>query len=68
MEYSSWYNKNIIIYIVQITALYNAMKMGWTVKKLGKNRYEMSKKMDDPEKFCLHNFLNQVTKDICLIK
>lgn len=34
----------ILLYLVQIISLYNAISMGWTVKKIGVNKYELSTK------------------------
>jgi len=40
-------NQNILLlYLIQIISIYNAILMGWNVKKLGKNTYELTKKID----------------------
>ena len=35
---------NIILYIVQIISIYNAVMMGWSVRKIGVKKYELTKK------------------------
>lgn len=40
-------NQNILLlYLIQIISIYNAILMGWNVKKLSKNTYELTKKID----------------------
>ena len=36
----------LIIYIVQIVALYNAALLGWRIKKIGVQKYKLSKHID----------------------
>lgn len=36
----------LLLYLVQIISIYNAILMGWNVRKLGKNTYELTKKID----------------------
>lgn len=41
------HNQNILLlYLIQIISIYNAILLGWNVKKLGKNTYELTKKID----------------------
>lgn len=35
---------NILLYILQIISIYNAIAMGWDVRKIGLNKYELTKK------------------------
>lgn len=37
-------NYNILLYVLQIISIYNAIIMGWDVKKIGLNKYELTKK------------------------
>lgn len=40
-------NQNmLLLYLIQIISIYNAILMGWNVKKLGKNTYELTKTID----------------------
>lgn len=61
MEHDIRLHKNIILYILQITTLYNAMVMGWKVKKIGDKTYELSKKINEVGEFGLKNFMEQIT-------
>lgn len=60
MGFNVHLNRAIILYILQMTTLYNAMVLGWKVKKIGNNRYELSKKIDEINEFDLKNFVNCV--------
>lgn len=54
-------NQNILLlYLIQIISIYNAILMGWNVKKLGKNTYELTKKIDISDKN-LTNFIEAIT-------
>lgn len=39
------HNKNIALIIIKIMTLYNAIMMGWNIKRKDNNTYELSKKM-----------------------
>ena len=39
--------KSVVIYIIQIIALYIAKLMGWEIKKIGSRKYKLSKHIDD---------------------
>jgi len=55
-------NQNILLlYLIQIISIYNAILMGWNVKKLGKNTYELTKKMDVSDNN-LTNFIEAITQ------
>lgn len=49
-----------LICLIQIVSIYNALLLGWKVKKIGIKTYEFSKKMEDPLNFDFNNFINQV--------
>jgi|AntRauTorckE6833_2_1112554.scaffolds.fasta_scaffold18307_2 hypothetical protein len=54
-------NKSIVIYIIQIVAIYHAINQGWKIKKIGNRTYELSKNISDTCNFNLKNFINQIT-------
>lgn len=51
---------NVLLYILQIISIYNAMIMGWDVKKIGFNKYELTKKNIRDQNIKLDNFINQI--------
>jgi hypothetical protein len=51
----------IILYILQVTTLYNAMILGWKVRKIGNNKYELSKKMENQTDFDLKKFVDSIS-------
>lgn len=53
-------NREILIYILQILAIYNAIILGWDVKKLDNNKYEFSKKMPIDKNYSLTNFVDNI--------
>ncbi len=57
-----YYDKSIVlyIYIMQIVAIYNAMMMGWQVKKIGQRKYELSKKINELQDFKFDSFINDI--------
>lgn len=54
----------VVLYILQIITLYNVVTLGWKVKKIGTNTFELYKKMTSIEKaqFDLDNFLNKIIR------
>lgn len=50
----------LLLYLIQIISIYNAILMGWNVKKLGKNTYELTKKIDVSNNN-LTNFIEAIT-------
>lgn len=55
-------NQNVVLlYLIQIISIYNAILMGWNVKKLGKNTYELTKKIDIQSNN-LTTFVNTITQ------
>ena len=53
----------IILYILQVTTLYNAMALGWKVKKIGDNTYELTKKIEDYKEETLESFLKEISNN-----
>lgn len=51
---------NLILYIIQIVSIYNAVILGWKVKKIGYNKYELSKKNIEPTKFKFNDFITKI--------
>ena len=54
-------NKDIIFYIIQIVSIYNAILLGWKVRKIGNNKYELTKSNHNMESFCLKTFIKNIT-------
>lgn len=44
-------NKNMILITTQVITLYNISLLGWTIKKIGHQQYELSKKITDIDNF-----------------
>ena len=51
---------NVIMYILQIITIYNAIKDGWTVKKIGLKTFELTKIIDSSD-VCLETFIDKIT-------
>jgi len=47
----------ILLYLVQVISLYNAMSMGWEIKKIGVNKYELTTKNKEIGNIRLRDFL-----------
>ena len=54
-------DKHIIVYILQIITIYNAIKYGWKIRKIGYKTYELSKKIYNCEDINLEILLNKLT-------
>lgn len=50
----------ITFYVLQIITIYNVVKLGWDVKKIGENTFELSKKNNNIH-FDLENFIDEIT-------
>lgn len=60
-------NREIMLYLVQIISIYNAIILGWQVKKIGLNTYELSRQISD--NVCDYNYdLNNFVNNIVTIK
>lgn len=55
-------DKNFKILMYQILTLYKASLQGWRITKVGNNKYELNKKIDDIENFDLQNFILDISK------
>lgn len=53
-------NTSLILIIVQVSILYNAILLGWKVKKINENKYELSKKLSDLNNFDYDLFINKL--------
>lgn len=51
---------NILICLIQIVSIYNAIFLGWKVKKIGLKTYELSKKIKEPNTFDINEFINDI--------
>jgi len=54
------YDKNVIINLIQIVIIYNAIELGWNIKKIGYRKFQLSKKISELNnlslKYILSNF------------
>lgn len=50
----------LMLYVLQIVSLYNAIILGWRVKKIGMNTYELSKNIDDNFDFNFQEFIDHI--------
>lgn len=53
-------SKSLIMIIVQVVTIYNAINLGWKVRKIADRQYELSRIMCDDEIFNFENFVNQI--------
>lgn len=54
------YNKKMTMFVLQIMAIYNAIVLGWEVKKISQNSYELSKKVTEVSNLNLHDFIDSL--------
>jgi hypothetical protein len=52
--------KIVLLYIIQIVSIYNAILLGWSVKKIGLKTYKLSKKINDQNSFDIKNIVNEI--------
>lgn len=50
----------IVLYVLQIMSIYNAIIMGWNVKKIGSNKYELTKKYITGQNIELTDLVNKL--------
>ena len=53
-------DKALILFILQIVTLFNVSRLGWSVKRINKTTYKISKYMDNPKDFDVDDFLNKL--------
>jgi len=51
---------NIMLYLIQIISIYNALMMGYNVKKIGTNKYELTIKRTDVADIKLDEVINNI--------
>lgn len=51
---------NIILYLIQIVSIYNAIIIGWNVRKIGINKYELSTKNNNIADFGLREIIETI--------
>jgi hypothetical protein len=51
---------NTLLCILQIVSIYNAIILGWKVKKIGKNTFEFSKKLEKETNFNFDQFIDDI--------
>jgi len=54
------YNYFLIV-IFQVMTIYNAINLGWSVKKIGHKKYKLSKTFDNIDDFQINDFINKIT-------
>lgn len=57
----------VCIYILQIATIHNALKLGWKVRKIGSNKYELTKKISELENFQFPEFINKISSTSLLV-
>lgn len=55
-----FYERILILCVLQVMTLYNAQKIGWQVRKIGERTYEFTKSIDSLETFSLEKFIDTV--------
>ena len=58
----NYFKKDIIIHILQIVTLYNAVMLGWTIKKINNNTFELTKSIDNIN-YDLKDLIEQILKN-----
>ena len=53
-------NKDLILYILKISTIYNAVYLGWNVKQIDYKTFELTKKISNINTFDLDTFINQI--------
>ena len=53
-------SRELLLYILQVVTIYNAIILGWEVKKIGTRTYKLSKKIKDLSQFELTTFLKEI--------
>jgi hypothetical protein len=53
-------SRELLLYILQVVTIYNAIILGWEVKKIGIRTYKLSKKIKDLSQFELTTFLKEI--------
>ena len=53
-------HRYLICYIMQIIAVFNAIKDGWKVKQLGNSTYEFTKLSNEEDDIDLYDFVNKI--------
>ena len=48
----------LLLYLIQVISIYNAIRLGYEVKKISNNTYEFTIKN---KMICLHDFIDEIT-------
>lgn len=51
-------DERIILYILQITMIYNAISLGWNIKKISNKKYELTKTFTETDNIDLDKFVD----------
>ena len=49
---------SLLLYIIKVISIYNAIRLGYEVKKISNNTYEFTIKR---KTICLYDFVNEIT-------
>jgi ABC-type uncharacterized transport system permease subunit len=62
MDAEFYLHKNVAVYVylLQIIAVYNAIMLGWQVKKIGQQKYELSKNITELQDFDFKYFMKNI--------
>jgi hypothetical protein len=51
---------NLLLCIIQIISIYNALMLGWNIKKIGRNKYKLIIKNENIAKMKLTDIVNNI--------
>ena len=54
------HNQEIILWILQVVTIYNAMILGWNIRKISDKRYELTKNINELTDFELKSFVKKI--------
>ena len=52
----------LTLYVFKLVILFNAYSMGWEIRKINNNSYELKKKIGTQKSFNLEQFINHLTE------
>ena len=56
-------NRNLLLYILKLVTLFNAVTLGWSVRKIDSKTYELSKARNNVNNFDLNSLLNKIVSN-----
>lgn len=58
----NYFKKEMIMCILQIVTIYNAIMLGWSVKKINNNTYELTRQLNGAS-VDIHDFIEKILKN-----